>query len=95
MKAEFASHLDKHTQRVQKFSNDVANELAIYDDLMMAGENLANKAHDMDAVRRYVGLESQLEEKIVDERFESNFAVTSAYLVNGMGINSLLKYCHF
>ena len=86
MKAQFSSHLDKEAEKMKEFSNDVANELAIYDDLIMAGENLANKAHDMEVIRRYIGLKTQIEEKIVEEQFEAFHVVIyldSAYLFEG------------
>ena len=67
-------------------SNNIASELSIYDDLMMAGEHLANKAHDMEVMRRYMGLKTQLEEKIVDEQYESVIFLRNAYLFEGLSI---------
>ena len=69
---------------MNEHSNNIANELAIYDDLMMAGEHLANKAHDMEVMRRYMGLKTQLEEKIVDEEYESIIYLRNAYLFEGL-----------
>ena len=69
---------------MNEHSNKIANELAIYDGLMMAGENLANKAHDMEVMRRYMGLKTQLEEKIVDEEYESVIFLNNAYLFEGL-----------
>ena len=85
MKAQFVAHLDDETIRMNEHSNNIANELAIYDDLMMAGEHLANKAHDMEVMRRYMGLKTQLEEKIVDEEYEDdNIFLRNAYLFEGL-----------
>ena len=84
------------TQRMKEFSNDVANELATYDDLMMAGENLANNAHDMDVMRLYLGFKAQLEEKIIDERFETMHNVIYldyAYLSEGDRVGVNRKLC--
>lgn len=83
LKAKFSSHLDEQTADVNKFSDSVATEITVFTDLMMAAEFLVNKAHDMEVLRRYGGLKSQLEEKVVDERFESFFGIKRVYLRKG------------